>query len=536
MLHGMRIPASAISFAQPSAHTIPVDAHLEAIEPSGLRVVPVDAASDRFGVAFLVPFFEGAANCVSVVIEPPVGSVIRIEAVGFVARMQKAYVELDASGVPQVVGEEVRDLRCDAQDGRVEVSFAFTAQTSRSDCFYVFCLLPPEADEADAPRRLDVLNFEFECRVIEGHPRLTPEPLGRSDVHFRVGALYVFQNYIHLDFELHRLGTRLRWLALASSVSVAAARWWTTASLGKNERPDDLPEGVYLLTSRRAPIGVPSPRLMERVGTGLGSSGHRLAILLDEMQDGRLVGETQICDALKGLRLMGAFEDGKAFDLPIDPVAHSSLLSSGFGTGLEMGHVDRYRAELGATRRPSFLEVGARGPSSTAMRGTVEAHSNYIGVDAFAGPNVDVVGDAHRLSELIEPASIDIVYSHSVVEHLVSPRRFLYEANRVLRRGGLFVAFAPVSWALHAEPWDFWRISPHAWRAMFHAASGFELVSLREIGDASIVPSLTAGVECARMQFAAAPLFTGLVARKVRDAELDRALDSADRAAGRYDP
>ena len=106
-------------------------------------------------------------------------------------------------------------------------------------------------------------------------------------------------------------------------------------------------------------------------------------------------------------------------------------------------------------------------------------------MDISAHENVDVVGDAHDLGAAVADGSVAAVYSSEVMEHLVSPLHFVLEANRLLNEGGLFIARAPTTWPLHAEPWDFWRFSHHGWQGLLNAGTGFEILDICEFGEAS---------------------------------------------------
>ena len=122
------------------------------------------------------------------------------------------------------------------------------------------------------------------------------------------------------------------------------------------------------------------------------------------------------------------------------------------------------------------------------------------------------------------------------MEHLVSPLHFVLEANRVLAEGGIFVARAPTTWPLHAEPWDFWRFSQHGWQGLLNAGTGFEILDICEFGESSIVPMVPAWSGGVLMATSPAPLFTGVVARKIGPASrLDRPWSSA-LGWGQYDP
>ena len=135
-------------------------------------------------------------------------------------------------------------------------------------------------------------------------------------------------------------------------------------------------------------------------------------------------------------------------------------------------------------------------------------------MDASSGVNVDLVGDAHQLSKLLDLESIDIVYSDDVIEHLIDPFAFVVQANKVLKLNGLFIAKVPTTWPLHAEPCDFWRISSHAWKGLMNSRTGYEILASREIGASAVVPSILSANISAITQYAPAPLFTIVVAKK----------------------
>jgi len=123
------------------------------------------------------------------------------------------------------------------------------------------------------------------------------------------------------------------------------------------------------------------------------------------------------------------------------------------------------------------LEIGSRQREKTAtsfeFAGNVKS---YLGLDIIAGPNVDIVGDAHQLASLVGDRSFDLVYSQWVFEHLALPWIVVSEINKVLRLGGEVVTLTNQSIGLHDLPWDFWRYSESAWRSLFNVDTGFELL------------------------------------------------------------
>ncbi|MGB3071115.1 MAG: methyltransferase domain-containing protein [Ottowia sp.] len=99
-----------------------------------------------------------------------------------------------------------------------------------------------------------------------------------------------------------------------------------------------------------------------------------------------------------------------------------------------------------------------------------------VRVDIHPGPGVDLVADAHALSQHFAPGSVDAVISAYVMEHLEAPWVVAAEINRMLRPGGLTMHHAPHSWPLHAAPNDFWRFSDAGLRTLFGPATGFEVL------------------------------------------------------------
>lgn len=122
-----------------------------------------------------------------------------------------------------------------------------------------------------------------------------------------------------------------------------------------------------------------------------------------------------------------------------------------------------------------ILEIGSRARSGVTRR-LLFGDRPYVGVDVLPGEGVTVVGDAHALSTLVEPESIDIIFSASVFEHLVMPWKVAVEMNKVLRAGGIALVVTHQTCGMHDRPWDFWRLSDTAWHGIFNRRTGFEIV------------------------------------------------------------
>ncbi|WP_396593663.1 methyltransferase domain-containing protein [Brevundimonas sp. R86498] len=124
----------------------------------------------------------------------------------------------------------------------------------------------------------------------------------------------------------------------------------------------------------------------------------------------------------------------------------------------------------------ALLEIGSRARSGFSRREMTPAGWTYTGLDVLDGENVDVVGDAHRLSKLFPDQRFDAVLSVSVLEHILMPWKLAIEMNRILNVGAVGFFMTHQGWPLHDAPWDFWRFSDQAWRALFNPATGFEII------------------------------------------------------------
>ena len=147
----------------------------------------------------------------------------------------------------------------------------------------------------------------------------------------------------------------------------------------------------------------------------------------------------------------------------------------------------RFLAELAQRDPGAMLEVGSRHRVGASLRSQLAPGWRIVGLDILAGANVDVVGDAHELSRHFPPESFDAVVSMAVFEHLLMPWKVAVELNRVLRTGALGFVVAPHAWPVHEQPWDYWRYSAHTWKALFNAATGFEILAAHHGEPADVV-------------------------------------------------
>lgn len=137
----------------------------------------------------------------------------------------------------------------------------------------------------------------------------------------------------------------------------------------------------------------------------------------------------------------------------------------------------QYLYEIGNKPGMRVLEIGSRevlGPSN-ARKGLAKAA--YVGFDYYPAKNVDVVGDAHRLSSYFkEGEQFDIVFSRASLEHFAMPWIVAVEIAKVLKTGGIVFIETHFSFASHQRPWHFFQFSDIGLKVLFSEALGFECI------------------------------------------------------------
>ncbi|MDP8922782.1 MAG: class I SAM-dependent methyltransferase [Chloroflexota bacterium] len=88
-----------------------------------------------------------------------------------------------------------------------------------------------------------------------------------------------------------------------------------------------------------------------------------------------------------------------------------------------------------------------------------------IALDHRPRPNVDLVGDAHRLP--FGDDTVDAIVCTEVFEHLVDPAAAAREMIRVLKPGGKLVLTTRFCFPLHDRPGDYWRFTPYTLARLF---------------------------------------------------------------------
>lgn len=91
---------------------------------------------------------------------------------------------------------------------------------------------------------------------------------------------------------------------------------------------------------------------------------------------------------------------------------------------------------------------------------------HYIGVDVVEGANVDVVLEDPYCWGEIKSATVDVIVSGQVFEHIEYFWLTAQEISRVLKPGGICCIIAPSGGPEHRYPVDCWRFYPDGFRAL----------------------------------------------------------------------
>ena len=138
---------------------------------------------------------------------------------------------------------------------------------------------------------------------------------------------------------------------------------------------------------------------------------------------------------------------------------------------------EQYLYEIGNKPGLRILEIGSREVTGKSGARKNFSNASYIGFDLYPGNNVDVVGDAHKLSSYFAgEEKFDVIYSSSCFEHFAMPWVVAIEISKLLKVGGIVFVETHFSFASHERPWHFFQFSDMALRALFSKALGFECI------------------------------------------------------------
>ena len=127
--------------------------------------------------------------------------------------------------------------------------------------------------------------------------------------------------------------------------------------------------------------------------------------------------------------------------------------------------------------KPGFkvLEIGSREVTGRSVARAKFGQAEYVGFDYFAGPNVDVVGDAHKLGTYFTD-KFDVIYSSACFEHFAMPWIVAEEIAKLLKVGGTVFVETHFSYSAHERPWHFFQFSDMGLRVLFPEAMGYECI------------------------------------------------------------
>ena len=135
-----------------------------------------------------------------------------------------------------------------------------------------------------------------------------------------------------------------------------------------------------------------------------------------------------------------------------------------------------YLSDIGNKEGMKILEVGSRVVTGANLRSRFHK-ADYIGFDYYEGENVDVVGDAHKLSYYFkENEKFDIIFSSAVFEHFAMPWVVAKEVTKLLKIGGIIFIETHFSCGLHERPWHFFHFTDMGLRVLFSSALGYECI------------------------------------------------------------
>lgn len=194
---------------------------------------------------------------------------------------------------------------------------------------------------------------------------------------------------------------------------------------------------------------------------------------------------------------------------------------------------DNFFAEVNSKEKAKLLEIGSRARSGIIRKDLFHG-IHYTGLDIMDGPNVDIVGDAHALSQIFPNNHFDFIYSISTFEHLLFPWKVAIEMNAVLKVGGLAFIQSHQTWPIHDEPWDYFRFSEYSWHALFNAYTGYKVIRATQ-GDRSTIVSCTQSEDFSTfLENQPGYLSSACLVRKIANTEINWKIDPMNVIHNRY--
>lgn len=136
-----------------------------------------------------------------------------------------------------------------------------------------------------------------------------------------------------------------------------------------------------------------------------------------------------------------------------------------------------YLYKIGNKKGMRILEIGSREVTGASIARERLSEAEYIGFDYYEGNNVDIVGDAHKLSSYFdEDDQFDIIFTSACFEHFAMPWLVSTEIAKLLKVGGIVFVETHFSYAAHERPWNFFQFSDMGLKTLFSRALGIECI------------------------------------------------------------
>lgn len=126
--------------------------------------------------------------------------------------------------------------------------------------------------------------------------------------------------------------------------------------------------------------------------------------------------------------------------------------------------------------RGKVLDVGA---GAFDRYSTLFTYDSYTRMDVSRGEGIDLVGTAESIP--VPDSSYDAIVCTQVLGDVKDPRIIVSEFFRVLKPSGVVLASEALFNALHDQPHDYWRFTPHTFKMLFTEA-GFSSVAIEPLG------------------------------------------------------
>lgn len=188
--------------------------------------------------------------------------------------------------------------------------------------------------------------------------------------------------------------------------------------------------------------------------------------------------------------------------------------------------------QLGNIQGKNVLEIGSRVVTGANYRDKFDK-ANYVGFDLYDGENVDIVGDAHKLSQYFD-TKFDLIFCSAVFEHFSMPWVVADEIIKLLNIGGYVFVETHYSYSSHERPWHFFQFSELALEVLFSRRRGIECIEKGVSNPIVGFFSEESSEYLRRRNVTGLYCHSDFLGRKIEDADLDWRNSLDDKNIGMY--